>query len=85
VKVKKFIAKAKEYLGLHEFDIKGKRKSVTILVEKLRAKDEELRQNKGKNRDEKELHEELEIIDLHIKKAEEILTKLNKKKAIEEK
>ncbi len=84
MKAKKFIANIKEYLGEHEFDIKGKRKSVTALLKKLKFKHEELSQNINKNIDKKELNEEIEIIALHIKKAEAILTKLNKKRAKKE-
>ena len=84
MKAKKFIANVKEYLGLEEFDIKGKRKSVTILLEKLKLKHRELNQDINKNKDEKELYEELDIIALHIKKAEAILKKLNEKRAKKE-
>lgn len=84
MKAKKFITNIKEYLGLHTFDIKGKRKSVKILLKKLKYKHEELSQSIGKNIDEKELNEEIEIIALHIKKAEGILTKLNEKRAKKE-
>ncbi len=77
MKVKKFIDRAKEYLGLHEFEKKGKKKSVEILLDKLKLKHEEITQEIKKKSDEKELIEELDIISLHIKKAEKILEKLN--------
>jgi hypothetical protein len=77
VKAKKFINSVKEYLGLHDFEKKGKKKSVAILLEKLKLKYDEINKEIEKKSDKKELIEELEIISLHIKKAEKILEKLN--------
>ncbi len=77
MKVKEFIKSVKAYLGLHDFEKKGKKKSVAILLEKLKLKHDEISQNLKKNSKQKELIEELEIISLHIQKAEKILEKLN--------
>ena len=77
MKVKEFVENIKAYLGLHEFEKKGKKKSVKILLEKLKQKLEEITLEIEKRPEEKELIEELEIISLHIKKAEKILEKLN--------
>ncbi len=77
MKVKEFIESIKVYLGLHEFEKKGKKKSVKILLEKLKQKNDEITLELEKKPEEKELIEELEIISLHIKKAEKILEKLN--------
>lgn len=77
MKVKSFIEKIKAYLDLHKFEKKGKKKSVAILLEKLKSKHSEISQKLKENRDQKELQEELDIISIHIKKAEKILEKLN--------
>jgi hypothetical protein len=77
VKVKEFIQSVKEYLGLHEFEKKGKKKSVKILLEKLKLKSVEITREVEKKPEQSALIEELEIVSLHIKKAEKILEKLN--------
>ena len=42
MKTKKFIESIKEYLGLEELEIKSKRKSVKVLLEKLKHRHEAL-------------------------------------------
>lgn len=85
MKVKKFIANIKEYLGVDELGIKSKRKSVIVLLEKLEFRHQALHKERGKLQGEQALDEELDIIALHIKKAEDILIKLNEKKAKKDK
>lgn len=77
MKVKKFIDNIKEYLELHEFEKKSKKKSVKILLKKLKLKYADIAKDLEAKPEEKELIEELDIISLHIKKAEKILEKLN--------
>ena len=80
MKTKKFIANIKAYLGLDDLEIKSKRKSVNVLLKKLKSKHAQLTQSLKEDIQEQELNEELDIIALHIKKAEAILKKLNEKK-----
>ncbi len=85
MKTKKFISKIKEYLGLDDLEVKSKRKSVTVLLKKLKLKHEELTQSVKEHIKEEALNEELDIIALHVKKAEDILKKLNQKRAKKDK
>jgi hypothetical protein len=80
--VKKFIESVKESLGLDEFKITGKKKSIKRLLEKLKSKKETLDKTVKKKLDKKELKElkeELAIITLQIKKGNKMLDKLNAK------
>jgi len=51
MKVKKFIANIKEYLGVDELGIKSKRKSVIVLLEKLDFRHQTLHKERGKLQD----------------------------------
>lgn len=77
--VKKLVKKIVKFLNLSEFKTKGKRKSLRILLCKLKKKRmqvlKELLQDMDKKR-EKELQEELQLIALHIEKVENKLTSL---------
>jgi hypothetical protein len=78
--IKKFIADAKEYLGLDDFKKSGKKKSIKRLLEKLRTRKEildKVPKKKLDKKEKKELKEELAIITLQIKKGEKILDGLN--------
>ena len=78
--IKKFINSVKESLGLDEFKISGKKKSIKRLLVKLRSRKEILNKvakKKLEKKEKKELKEELAIISLQIKKGEKILEDLN--------
>jgi len=78
--IKKFIAEAKEYLGLDDFKKSGKKKSIKRLLEKLKARKEildKMPKKKLEKKEKKELKEELAIITLQIKKGGKILDALN--------
>ncbi len=78
--IKKFINKAKGFLGLDEFEKSSKRKSIKALLKKLKEKKDKLTKELDKKLDKKvlkEKKEELEIISIHIKKGEKILEDLN--------
>ncbi len=78
--IKKFINKAKVFLGLDEFNKSSKRKAIKSLLKKLKEKKVKLTKELDKKLDKKELKEkkeELEIISIHITKGEKILKELN--------
>ena len=80
--IKKFINSVKESLGLDEFKISGKKKSIKRLLVKLRSRKEILNKvakKKLDKKEKKELKEELAIISLQINKGEKILDELNTK------
>jgi len=80
--IKKFIASAKESLGLDRLKISGKKKSLKSLLKKLhikKVKIEKSLKEKLEKKELKELKEELEIISLQIKKGNKLLDKLNAK------
>ena len=82
--IKKFIESAKESLGLDEFKISSKKKSLKSLLKKLHVKKEKIEKSleeELKKKEKKELKEELDIISLQIKKGNKMLDKLNAKSA----
>jgi len=80
MKVKKFINRVKDFLGLDDFEKANKKKSVKNLLHKLKVRRKQLskflkKQSQKKRR--KEIQEELDIVSLQIKKGRVILKKLN--------
>ncbi len=81
--LKKFIKGVKTSLGLGDYKIEGKKKSVKDLLKKLNKRQESLKKRlKGslEKKEKKVLKEELEIISLQIKKGKEVLVSLYSKK-----
>jgi len=80
--IKKFIESVISSLNLEEFEIKGKKKSIKRLLEKLELRKSILNKTTKKNltkKEKKELKEELAIITLQIKKGNKLLDELNTK------
>jgi len=78
--IKKFIKQVRKILQLDNFESRGKKKSLKVLLEKLEARKKVLRAIPRKELDIKErkaLKEEEEIISLQIKKGKEILDSLD--------
>jgi len=82
--IKKFIKNVKHTLGLNGYAVEGKKKSLKVLLKKLKERkksiDRSLKSSLGK-KETKELKEELEIVNLQIKKGENILHELYKNKS----
>jgi len=79
--IKKFIKQVRKILQLDNFESRGKKKSLKVLLEKLEARKKALRAMPRKELDIKErkaLKEEEEIISLQIKKGKEILENIDK-------
>lgn len=80
---KKFIKKVKHTLGLNDYAVEGKKKSLKALLKKLNERkrniNKSLKNTLGK-KEKKELKEELEIVSLQIKKGKKILHKLYSEK-----
>jgi len=74
--IAKFIESVKETLGLYEFKKSSKKKSVKNLLKKLNSKKDKITKLIKKDKKQKELQEELDIVNLQIKKGEKILAKL---------
>lgn len=77
---KKFIQSVTEALGLDDFKISNKKKSIKNLLKKLNDKKEALDKalkEKPEKKVRKDLQEEREIVICHIEKGEKILKKLN--------
>ncbi|MEA1914047.1 MAG: hypothetical protein U9N30_01910 [Campylobacterota bacterium] len=77
--IKKFIKKVKTTLGLGKFEKANEKKYIKSLLKKLRLKKAatlKLLEIKRTKKEKKEINEDLEIIELHIKKGEKLLTKL---------
>ena len=77
---KKFIQNVTEALGIDDFQVSSKKKSIKTLLKKLNAKKEVLDKSLKTKLDKKvkkELEEERDIIICHIEKGEKILKKLN--------
>ncbi len=74
--IKKFIKNVKHTLGLNDYGIEGKKKSLKDLLKKLRERkrkiNKSLEASLGK-KEKSELKEELEIISCQIKKGKKIL------------
>jgi len=76
----KFMNRVKESLGLDGFEKSSKKKSIKSLLKKLNKRREDIvdaLKEKVTKKEKKELHEELEIVCLHIKKGKKLLKKLN--------
>ena len=82
--IKKFIKKVKHTLGLNDYAVEGKKKSLKDLLKKLNERkriiNKELKKPLDK-KEKKELKEELEIVSLQIKKGKKILHELYAEKA----
>ncbi len=77
--LKKFIKKVKHTLGLNDYAVEGKKKSLKDLLKKLNKRKRSI--NKAlksplDKKEKKELKEELEIVSLQIKKGKKILHEL---------
>ncbi|MDY0116585.1 MAG: hypothetical protein RBR59_03285 [Sulfurimonadaceae bacterium] len=82
MKISKFIEITKEYLHLGNFEKASKKKSIKILLKKLRTKRKEIKKQIQEQKEElstKELEDELGIVCWQIKKGKELLKKLEEK------
>ncbi len=74
--IKKFIRKVKHTLGLNDYEIEGKKKSLKDLLKRLRERKRNINESLEtslERKERKELKEELEIVSLQIKKGKKIL------------
>ena len=73
--IKKFIKKVKSTLGLDDYEIEGKKKSLKDLIKKLNNRKKSIKKSleTANKKEKKELHEELEIVTCQIKKGKKIL------------
>jgi hypothetical protein len=81
--IKKFISNVVKSLNLENNLASGKKKSLKSLIEKLEKRELEIDKRLKKETDKDiiiQLHEELDIITLYIKKSHKSLDKLKKKK-----
>jgi sortase (surface protein transpeptidase) len=81
---KKFIKKVKHTLGLNDYAVEGKKKSLKDLLKKLNKRKRSINKalkNPLDKKEKKELKEELEIVSLQIKKGKKILHELYAEKA----
>ncbi len=77
--IKKFIKKVKHSLGLNDYKIEGKKKSLKDLLKKLNGRKRSINKSLEtslKKKDKKELEEELKIVSCQIKKGKKILHEL---------
>jgi len=77
--IKKFIKKVKHTLGLNDYEIEGKKKSLKDLLKRLRERKRSINESLEaplEKKEKKELEEELEIVSLQIKKGKKILHEL---------
>lgn len=75
----KFIKKVKHTLGLNDYVVEGKKKSLKDLLKKLNKRKRSINKalkNPLDKKEKKELKEELEIVCLQIKKGKKILHEL---------
>ncbi len=79
--IKKFIKKVKSTLGLNNYEIEGKKKSLKDLIKKLNRRKKRIKKSleNANKKEKKDLNEELEIITCQIKKGKNILHKLYSK------
>ena len=78
--VKKFISNAVKSLNIENYEGVGKKKSIKNLIEKLGVREIKLAEAIEKESDNEkliQLHEELDVISLYIKKANKKLRKLD--------
>ena len=81
--IKKFIKQVKHTLGLDDYKVEGKKKSLKALLKKLNERKRNIEKslkNSLEKKEKKELKEELEIVSLQIKKGKKILHELYAKK-----
>ena len=73
--IKKFIKNVKHTLGLNDYGIEGKKKSLKDLLKKLNSRKKSIKKSleTASKKDKKELNEELEIVSCQIKKGKKIL------------
>ncbi len=76
--IKKFIKKVKSTLGLNDYEIEGKKKSLKDLIKKLNSRKKSINKSleTANKKKKKELEEELEIVTYQIKKGKKILHNL---------
>jgi len=82
--IKKFIKKVQLSLGLNDYIIEDKKKSLMDLLKKLNERKKIIKKSLKKSLDSKEeqaLNEELDIVCLQIKKGKKILHKLYTEKS----
>lgn len=78
---KKFIKQVKLTLGLDDYEVEGKKKSLKVLLKKLNERKRNIEKSLKNSLETKELKEELEIVSLQIKKGKKILNELYQKKS----
>ena len=84
---KKFIKQVKLTLGLNDYKVEGKKKSLKALLKKLNERKRSIEKSlknslqKKETKKTQELKEELEIVSLQIKKGKKILHELYKNKS----
>lgn len=81
--IKKFIKNVKHTLGLNDYGIEGKKKSLKDLLKKLNRRKKSINESLEttlKKKEKKELEEELEIVSCQIKKGKKILHELYSEK-----
>jgi len=81
--IKKFIKSVKHTLGLNDYGIEGKKKSLKDLLKKLNSRKKSINKSLEttlKKKEKKELKEELEIVSCQIKKGKKILHDLYSEK-----
>lgn len=73
--IKKFIKKVKSTLGLNDYEIEGKKKSLKDLIKKLNNRKKSIKKSleTANKKKKKELEEELKIVTYQIKKGKKIL------------
>lgn len=82
---KKFIKQVKHTLGLADYKVEGKKKSLKSLLKKLNERKRNINKslkNTLEKKELKELKEELEIVSLQIKKGKKVLHALYAKKVL---
>ena len=79
--IKKFIKKVKSTLGLNNYEVEGKKKSLKDLLKKLNRRKKLIKKSleNANKKEKKELNEDLDIITCQIKKGKNILHKLYSK------
>jgi len=82
VTTKKFITKLRSSFALNDVNAEKKRKSLQVLLEKLNKRRISIMKSMGTTLEKQKLQEDLDIITLHIKKAEKLLHSLSSKKVV---
>ncbi len=73
--IKKFIKNVKATLGLKNYEIEGKKRSLKDLIKKLNERKKNIKKSleNANKKEKKELNEELDIVTCQIKKGKKIL------------